>query len=220
MKPVATESDYRDRRAHMVQCQISDRGIRDARVLAVLSEVPREQFVPQSLAEAAYEDRALGVGMGQTISQPYVVAWMTKALSISPEHTILEIGTGTGYQTAILAKLAGFVYTVERIDVLATEARERLSRLGISNVSYRIGDGSLGWESSAPFDRIIVTAAAPAIAPAFVDQLSAGGRLVIPIGSTSHQVLTTVENRPEGIVETTGIPVRFVKLVGAKGFPG
>ncbi len=219
MRRVATESDYRNRRIEMVRSQVSARGVHDARVLEALSTVPREQFVPQSLVDAAYEDRALGIGMGQTISQPYVVAWMTEALSITNEHSILEIGTGTGYQTAILARLARAVYTVERIEALATEARVRLNRLGISNVAFRTGDGSLGWESNAPFDRIIVTAAAPAIASQLVDQLSVGGRLVIPTGSHTHQVLTTLENHRDGVVETSGIPVRFVKLIGAKGFP-
>lgn len=203
----------------MVRSQISARGIRDAGVLAALSEVPREQFVPSSLVDSAYEDRALGIGLGQTISQPYIVAWMTEALAVAPEHTVLEIGTGTGYQTAILAKLARMVYTVERIEELSTAARLRLRRMGISNVALHTGDGSLGWASDAPYDRIIVTAAAPAVVDPLVDQLALHGRLVMPCGTPNHQLLTIVECGPDGVIETPGIPVRFVKLIGAEGFP-
>lgn len=180
--------------------------------------VPREDFVPASLVNAAYDDRALGVGMRQTISQPYIVAWMTEALRIEQNDVILEVGTGTGYQTAILAQLAREVFTIERIETLSIAAQTRLNALDVRNVTFRIGDGSAGWPKQAPFDGIIVTAGAPAISRSLVNQLAPGGRAVTPVGPQDHQRLTTVERYPDRIVETPGIAVRFVRLIGAEGF--
>jgi len=202
----------------MVESQIAARGIRNPRLLEAFLAVPREDFVPASLVNAAYDDRALGVGMGQTISQPYIVAWMTEALRIERNDVILEVGTGTGYQTAILARLARKVFTIERIEALSTAAQNRLDALDVRNVIFRIGDGSVGWPKQAPFDGVIVTAGVPAIGRSLVSQLAPGGRVVTPVGPEDHQHLTTVERYPDRIVETPGIAVRFVRLIGAEGF--
>jgi protein-L-isoaspartate(D-aspartate) O-methyltransferase len=203
----------------MIETQIVQRGIRSERVLDAVRNTPRELFVPAEQAAHAYEDRALPVGMGQTISQPYIVAIMTEALEVEPDHRVLEIGTGTGYQTAILAILARSVFSVERIEALSVAAQRRIADLGIDHVTFRIGDGSVGLPEFAPFDRIIVTAAAPAVVQALVDQLVEGGRLVIPVGDVDTQRLTTIERRQGKIVERPSIAVRFVKLIGESGFP-
>jgi protein-L-isoaspartate(D-aspartate) O-methyltransferase len=203
----------------MVERQIATRGVRDPRVLAAMRSVLREEFVPPELLHAAYEDRALHIGMGQTISQPYIVGLMTASLRVENTHRVLEVGTGTGYQTAILASLARHVYTVERLEPLADAAKKRLARLGIENVSVRTGDGSLGWIEEAPFDRIIVTAAAPAISESLTGQLVPGGRMVVPVGNEDTQRLIAVERRDDQLVETPSIAVRFVRLIGEEGFP-
>ncbi|MFQ5422662.1 MAG: protein-L-isoaspartate(D-aspartate) O-methyltransferase [Phycisphaerae bacterium] len=213
-----TPDEARERRTRMVESQIAARGIRNPRLLEAFMAVPREDFVPASLVNAAYDDRALGVGMRQTISQPYIVAWMTEALRIEQNDVILEVGTGTGYQTAILAQLAREVFTIERIETLSIAAQTRLNALDVRNVTFRIGDGSAGWPKQAPFDGIIVTAGAPAISRSLVNQLAPGGRAVTPVGPQDHQRLTTVERYPDRIVETPGIAVRFVRLIGAEGF--
>ena len=202
----------------MVEEQIARRGVQDRRVLEAMESIPRERFLPADQAACAYEDRALPVGMGQTISQPYIVALMTELLRLERDHRVLEVGTGTGYQTAILAALAGQVYSIERIDTLMIAARRRLTALGFENITFHVGDGSLGWPEPAPFDRIIVTAAAPTIIQALVDQLAEGGRLVIPVGGEGTQTLTTVERHKGKTIERPSIAVRFVKLIGESGF--
>ncbi len=206
-------------RIRMVEEQIASRGVRDSRVLDAMKAVHRERFLPPDQVAYAYHDRALPVGQGQTISQPYIVALMTELLRIEASHRVLEIGTGTGYQTAVLAMLAEHVHTVERLDVLSAAAQHRLGALGHDNVSYRIGDGSVGWAEAAPFDRIIVTAAAPTISTELTDQLAEGGRLVIPVGDAETQRLTVVERHDGKTVERPSIAVRFVKLIGESGFP-
>lgn len=212
-------AENRLQRIRMVETQIEARGVRDARVLEAMRSIPRDLFVPSESAFRAFEDRALPIGMGQTISQPYIVALMTQLLAIEPQHRVLEIGTGSGYQTAILAMLARHVFSIERLEPLSSTAREQLNRLGLSNVTLLVADGSLGWPAESPFDRIIVTAAAPAITPALVDQLADGGRLVTPVGDDNSQYLTTVARQGDRTIETPSIAVRFVKLIGEQGFP-
>lgn len=216
--PAAAESIYAPLRRRMVQEQLRSRGIRDERVLAVMEEIPRERFVGTANLAAAYEDRALPIAEGQTISQPYMVAAMTAALQPAPTHRVLEIGTGSGYQTAILARLAGQVYTIERIELLAQEAARRLRELGFTNIVYRVGDGTLGWPEAAPFDRILVTAGAPRIPSPLVDQLAEGGRLVIPVGPAESQTLVAVDRYGDKTIERPMMGCRFVPLVGRAGW--
>lgn len=206
--------EYRASRRRMVAEQISSRGIEDLRVLAAMEEVPRELFVPSEKRDGAFSDAALPIACGQTISQPYIVAYMTACLEVEPHHRVLEIGTGSGYQTAVLARLAGEIYTIERVGALLTAARSLLGSLGASNVRYREGDGSLGWPESAPFDRIMVTAAAPRVPQSLVRQLCDGGRLVIPVGEQTQQTLVLVRLENGRVIETPRLPVRFVKLIG------
>jgi protein-L-isoaspartate(D-aspartate) O-methyltransferase len=203
----------------MVAGQIAARGIRDERVLEAMRAVPREKFLPPHEADWAYADRALAVGWGQTCSQPYIVAVICEALQIAPSHRVLEVGTGTGYQTVLLARLARQVYTVERIDELSNAAQARVIDSGMTNVTFRIADGSLGWPEAAPFDRIVVSAAAPSVPPALMDQLAEGGRMVLPVGEEGAQHLLTVQRTCEGVVERALVAVRFVRLIGAGGFP-
>ena len=197
----------------MVTQQIAARGIRNPGLLRILRSVPRERFLPDDSAAAAYDDRALAVGFGQTISQPYIVAYMTERLEIDYRHRVLEIGTGTGYQTVILAMLAAHVFTVERFEALSRSARDRIAELRIQNVSFHVGDGSLGWREEGPFDRIMVTAAAQQMPSALVDQLGEGGVMIIPVGEDNAQQLVRVERRGGKIVETPLLAVRFVPLV-------
>lgn len=206
--------DYGPARERMVKEQLERRGIHDARVLAAMRNVPRHAFVDPSLAPQAYEDSPLPIGEGQTISQPYMVAIMTAALGLREDDRVLEIGTGSGYQTAVLAELAQWVYSIERIPSLAQRAQETLARLGHSNISTRIGDGSQGWPEAAPFRAIIVTAGAPAIPQPLVEQLEVGGRLVIPVGPSHAQTLRRVLKKEEGIQEEELVGCVFVKLVG------
>lgn len=206
------------KRLAMVERQLRGRGITDSRVLAIMQRLPRERFLPPALAERAYEDRALAAELGQTISQPYIVAFMSQALHVEREHRVLEVGTGTGYQTAILAQLVNRVCSIERLAELSETARQRVEALGLANVTYGVGDGTLGWAEHAPYDRIIVTAAAPCVIPDLLDQLTEGGRLVIPVGTADSQRLTSVERRSGRIIERPSIGVKFVKLVGARGF--
>lgn len=202
----------------MVEEQIRARGVRDDRVLAVMERVPRERFVLQANEEIAYADQALPLAGGQSISQPYIVAAMTEVLAVRPEHRILEVGTGSGYQTAILAELAAEVYTIERIEFLQFAARELLAAMGILNVAYRAGDGTLGWPEAAPFDGIIVTAAAPDVPGSLLGQLADGARLVIPVGSADEQTLTVIERAGSTTREMPQFPCRFVKLIGREGW--
>ncbi len=198
---------------------LQQRGIADRAVLRAMAALDRERFVPPEVRGAAGEDRSLPIGLEQTISQPYIVAAMTEALGVEPGHRVLEIGTGSGYQTAVLAGLVGAVYTVERLPLLSLRARGVLDGLGLTNVHYRVGDGSLGWPEAAPFDRILVTAGAPALPPALFEQLVEGGRLVAPLGPADHQELTVVERR-EGQPESRVLMgCRFVPLLGAGGWP-
>jgi len=202
----------------MVQTQIRARGITDPRVLEAMETVPRERFVLPEDAADAFTDRALSIACGQTISQPYMVASMTDALHAQPHHRVLEIGTGSGYQAAILARLAAHVYTIERLAPLQEDAERLLKVLGYTNISYRVGDGSLGWPEEAPFDGIIVTAGAPRIPQALIDQLADGGRLVIPVGDTIEQTLTIVERTGDRTREMPQYPCRFVRLLGQQGW--
>ena len=204
----------RERQA-MVDEQVAGRGVRDEATLRAMRTVPRHQFVPADVKSAAYEDHPLPIGYGQTISQPFIVGYMTELLGLGPRSRVLEIGTGSGYQAAILAEIAGDVYTMEIIGELATSAAERLRRLGYERVHVRRGDGFDGWKDAAPFDAIIVTAAAGFVPPPLVEQLKPGGRLVIPVGSVyGAQSLVVVEKARDGSVTTrTVLPVRFVPLV-------
>ncbi len=194
--------------------QLRRRGIRDADVLRAIERIPRELFVDEAFSEHAYQDIALPIDCGQTISQPFVVAFMTEKLDLNPTHKVLEIGTGSGYQAAILSQLCRRVYTVERWRELQKVAEARLAKLNITNVTTIIGDGWLGWPPQAPFDRIIVTAAAVDAPAALLDQLKDGGRMIIPLGETRDtQQLVQIDKTPEGLVETPLLPVRFVPLV-------
>ncbi len=194
--------------------QLRRSGIRDNNVLRAIERVPRDLFVDPAFADHAYQDIALPIECGQTISQPYVVAFMTEQLELDPQHKVLEIGTGSGYQAAVLSHLCRRVYTVERWRELQKAAERRLARLGITNVSTIIGDGWLGWPPQAPFDRIIVTAAAEEPPQALLDQLKMGGRMIIPLGETRDtQQLVQIDKTEEGLIETPLLPVRFVPLV-------
>jgi protein-L-isoaspartate(D-aspartate) O-methyltransferase len=204
----------------MVERQIRKRGVRDERVLGAMEKIPRHRFVPENSRDHAYEDGPLSIGSGQTISQPYMVALMTECARPEPDDRVLEVGTGSGYQTAILAELVREVCSVERIPELAERAEGLLSRLGYENVSFRVDDGSQGWKEKAPFDAIIVTAGAPEIPDPLVEQLEVGGRLVIPIGNAHHQTLCTVNKERGGIRTEEGTGCVFVPLIGTFGWEG
>jgi protein-L-isoaspartate(D-aspartate) O-methyltransferase len=211
--------DRSDARERMVTVQIAGRGIRDPRVLAAMRDVPRHLFVPESAQDQAYEDRPLPIGEGQTISQPYMVAAMSAALEAGPSHRVLEIGTGSGYQAAILGRLVGLVVTVERRTALAARARATLASLGFENVTVVVGDGSIGYPPQAPYDRILVTAGAPAVPETLTDQLADRGRLVIPVGSEGYQRLMIVDRQGERLSDREGEGCVFVPLIGAYGWP-
>jgi len=204
----------------MVASQLAARGIRDGRVLATMAWLPREWFLPPHLADEAYDDAPLPIGNGQTISQPFIVALMTEALAPRRGDCVLEIGTGSGYQTAVLAHLGARVYTVERLPDLLVEAEERFRRLGLRGIETRLGDGAAGWPERAPFQGIIVTAAAPAVPPPLPEQLAVGGRLVIPVGDLATQELLVLERKPApaGLVARRAGGVRFVPLISRLGF--
>ena len=208
-------------RERMVDQQIEKRGVRDAAVLGAMGKVPRERFVPESLAARAYDDRPLPIGEGQTISQPYIVAMMTEALRLRPEDRVLEIGTGAGYAAAVLAVIAADVYTIERLGGLAESARRRLAELGYANVHVRHGDGSLGWPEHAPYDAIVVAAGAPDVPTALLEQLAIGGRLVMPVGrKLDGQRLVRIERTGADRYEREFLEVVvFVPLIGAQGWP-
>ena len=195
----------------MIQEQIRQRGVTDQRVLDAMGRVPRERFVPADQASRAYADSPLTIGHGQTISQPYIVAYMTEVLGVASQHTVLEIGTGSGYQAAVLGELARDVYTIEIVPELAQRAKETLESLGYRNVHVRSGDGYAGWPEDAPFDRIMVTAAPESVPQPLVDQLATGGRLVLPVGSQNEtQWITVIDKTDKGIVDRRTIPVQFV----------
>jgi protein-L-isoaspartate(D-aspartate) O-methyltransferase len=203
----------------MIQQQVVDRGITDERVLEALRAVPRQKFFQPEMSNEAYADRAAPIGHGQTISQPYMVALMTARLEVQPTHRVLEIGTGSGYQTAILAKLAADVWSVERVKALLDEAFERLGELGIRNVHFRHGDGTLGWKEAAPFDRILIAAGAPSLPQTLLrEQLVDGGIAVLPIGPEDEQMLVSVRREGEQLHTTDVCPCRFVKLIGNEGW--
>lgn len=203
----------------MVSEQLVARGIKDPRVLAVMAELPRHLFVEEALARQAYMDCPLPIGEGQTISQPHVVALMSELLKVEPGMKVLEIGTGSGYQSAVLARLGAEVHTVERIPALCARSRERLLSMGLFNVHVKQDDGTLGWPSAAPFQRIIVTAGGPEIPEPLLEQLAEGGRLVIPVGATRRtQRLVLVEKLPDGLRQSEVCPVAFVDLVGRHGW--
>ena len=204
----------------MVERQLVRRGIRDARVLAAMGRVPRELFVPPTERPFAYEDVALPIGSGQTISQPYMVAATCELLALDGGERVLDVGTGSGYAAAVLAELAAEVVTVERLPELAAGARRALAASGHSTVDVRVGDGSLGVPDRAPFDAIAVAAAAPSVPPSLYAQLGPGGRIVLPVGSRGGQRLVLIASTPSGPSERRSIPCRYVPLVGAEGFPG
>jgi protein-L-isoaspartate(D-aspartate) O-methyltransferase len=205
----------------MVESQLRPRGIDDPRVLDAMLAVPREHFLPPEAQHLAYRDGAVPLGEGQTMSQPFMVAVMTQALDPGPDDRVLEVGTGSGYQAAVLARLSAEVYSMERIPELAETARENLDRLGITNVVIRTGDGTLGWPEAAPFDRILVAAAAPKIPPALAAQLTReSGRLVAPVGDLRLQRLAIVDRIGDTYRRTDSTECRFVPLLGAGGWGG
>ena len=215
-----TAPDFTARRERMVQMQIEARGVTDARVLAALRAVPRERFVPTDEQDDAYSDRALPIGLGQTISQPYMVASMTAALALTPTDKVLEVGTGSGYQAAVLAQIVREVWSIERHEPLAVQARQRMDALGLANVHIVVGDGTEGFAECAPYDAILVTAGAPAVPRALRDQLVDRGRLVIPVGPASHQDLMVCRRRGSSFEDQAGEACIFVPLVGRDGWPG
>jgi protein-L-isoaspartate(D-aspartate) O-methyltransferase len=216
--PENQEDYYREARQAMVETQIRRRGVLDPRVLAAMGKVPRHRFVPRHLWEQAYSDYPLPIGEEQTISQPYIVALMTEALELAGPEKVLELGTGSGYQAAILAELATQVYTIERIPSLARVAEQVLASLGYVNMHVIVADGTLGWAAEAPFDAILVTAGSPQVPPPLVDQLAMGGRLVIPVGDRYTQTLTRVRRTPDGLKHEYLGGCRFVKLIGRHGW--
>jgi len=207
------KGDFKVMREKMVESQIKARGVKDPRVLSALLKVERHRFVPEKYLDSAYSDQPLPIGEGQTISQPYIVALMTELLELKANEKVLEIGTGSGYQAAVLAELAKEVYTIEIVEPLAYMGKKRLSELGYQNVIVKAGDGYLGWPEAAPFDAIIVTAAPDHIPAPLIDQLKEGGRMVVPVGSYAQELKKIVKK--SGKVETTNIiPVVFVPMTG------
>jgi protein-L-isoaspartate(D-aspartate) O-methyltransferase len=213
-----TESDHAARRRGMVAEQLRARGIRDAQLLRAFETVPRHLFVPPELAANAYQDRPLAIGQGQTISQPYMVALMLERLLIETGAPYLDVGTGSGYQAALLAELGVRVWSVERITQLADTARANLARAGYSSVTVAEGDGSGGWIEQAPYMGIVVAAAAPHPPPALVEQLAIGGTLVVPVGDRNHQQLAVVTRRQSGVEDRREVECAFVPLIGSGGF--
>ncbi len=210
--------DFSSARAAMVKKDISRRGVKNTRVLDALARVPREHFVSPIDLDEAYADRPLGIECGQTISQPYIVALMTEMLGLHGDERVLEIGTGSGYQAAVLAELAAEVYTVERHGPLSTQAQRALAGAGYDNISFLVGDGTLGWPEHAPYDAIMITAATPGMPESLKGQLADGGRLLAPVGKPGHQTLIKVTRNGESFVEERGIDCIFVKLIGEEGY--
>ena len=211
-------NDFSFARRKMVQEQLAARGIKDERVLAAMTKVPRHRFVEEGLWSQAYGDFPLPIGEGQTISQPYIVALMTQALQLQPGDKVLEVGTGSGYQVAVVAEMAHRVFSVERISTIAARARRILDELGYSNVLIKIADGTVGWPEEAPFDAIIVTAGAPDVPEPLLAQLAEGGRMVIPVGDMYSQELVKIVKTDEGYKKEDLGGCRFVKLVGDHGW--
>jgi protein-L-isoaspartate(D-aspartate) O-methyltransferase len=211
---------FQQQRETMVERQIAGRGVRDERVLAAMRSVPRHLFTNPPGHPESYRDYPLSIGEGQTISQPYIVALMSAYLELEGCERVLEIGTGSGYQTAVLAQLAAEVYTVERVEPLARRAEGIFKELGLGNVHTLIGDGTLGWAGHASYDGILVTAAGPRVPRSLTDQLAEGGRLVLPAGGANVQTLMTVTREGDALHEERGCSVRFVRLIGEEGWPG
>jgi protein-L-isoaspartate(D-aspartate) O-methyltransferase len=205
-------ADWSTLREAMVKDQIEQRGIHDARVLAALRSVPRHELVPEEQRAWSYHDRPLPIGYGQTISQPFIVAFMTEHLAPRPSDRVLEIGTGSGYQAAVLGKLVAEVFTIEIVEPLAKRAAAEVARLGFKNIRVRYGDGHLGWPEAAPFDAIIVTCAPEAVPPPLRDQLKEGGRMVMPVGPAGAQTLLVLEKRAGNLERIADLPVAFVPM--------
>jgi protein-L-isoaspartate(D-aspartate) O-methyltransferase len=205
--------EYQQMRSKMVDYQIQSRGVRDARVLEAMREVPRHLFVPEYLRDQAYNDEPLPIGAGQTISQPYIVAYMTEQIQLQGKERVLEIGTGSGYQAAILAELVDSVFTIEIIPELSTQAQQVLKKMGYTNIEFKIGNGYYGWPEKAPFDAIIVTAAPEEIPEPLQQQLEVGGRMIIPVGDF-FQELYLIRKEESGLKKERKLPVRFVPLQG------
>lgn len=211
---ISAQDSYEKNRADMVEKQIKARGISDTATLAAMQSVKRHLFVPEAYRASAYEDRPLPIGYDQTISQPYMVAFMTEVIEPKPDYKVLEVGTGSGYQAAVLAEIVGQVYTIEIVEALGKQAQARLAQLGYDNVEVRIGDGYHGWEEAGPFDAIVVTAGAEFIPAPLVGQLKEGGKMVIPVGSPFEvQMLMLVEKKGGKTTTKTLFPVRFVPFV-------
>ncbi|HOE70064.1 MAG TPA: protein-L-isoaspartate(D-aspartate) O-methyltransferase [Brevefilum sp.] len=211
---------YQDERERMVTHQIARRGINDERVLEAMRTVPRHLFISEDARTAAYADSPVQIGSGQTISQPFIVALMTELLEVHAEHRVLDVGTGSGYQAAILGELAAEVVSIERRPELAQRARETLESLGYQHVKVVVGDGSLGYRPAAPYDRILVAAAAPAAPQALLDQLAPDGRLVLPVGARFSQHLEVWTRKDDQFIQSVDIPVIFVPLIGEEGWSG
>jgi protein-L-isoaspartate(D-aspartate) O-methyltransferase len=210
--------NYEKERMRMVDEQITDRGVKDERVLEAMRKVPRHEFLPEAIRGMSYQDSALPLGEAQTMSQPFMVALMTELLELKGTERVLEIGTGSGYQAAVLAELCEKVYTVERIKLLADRARATLDRLGYRSVAIKVYDGTYGWKEMAPFDAILVTAGAPDIPAPLLEQLKEDGRMVIPVGERFGQTLQKIVKTPKGPVTTQSVPCIFVPLVGNHGW--
>ncbi len=210
--------DYETLRKRMVEEQLIPRGIKDPRVLNAFYKIERHKFIPENLRNTAYADFPLPIGEGQTISQPYIVALMTECLGLTGREKVLEIGTGSGYQTAILAELAGEVYSIERFESLAERAQTFLGELGYKNIKIRVGDGTMGWEEARPFDRIIITAASPKVPLPLLDQLADNGKLILPLGESFSQVLTLVEKKDGKLKSIDICGCVFVPLIGKHGW--
>jgi protein-L-isoaspartate(D-aspartate) O-methyltransferase len=202
----------------MVERQLRRRGVQDERVLSAMARVPRELFLPEDVRERAYDDAALPIGGGQTMSQPYIVAKMSELLSLDGDERVLDVGTGSGYHAAVLAELADEVVTIERVRALAERARAALAAAGYDGVDARVGDGTLGVPDRAPYDAIAVAAAAPVLPESLYEQLKLGGRIVVPVGGRANQRLELIVKSPEGAAVVRSVPCRFVPLVGEEGF--
>jgi protein-L-isoaspartate(D-aspartate) O-methyltransferase len=209
----AIDNEFRGARRHLVE-QLQEQGIRDLAVLHAMDEVPRHRFVPTGVRHRAYEDSPLPIGNGQTISQPMIHARYLELLRLTGEEKVLEIGTGSGYQTALLARMAAQVFSIERIAPLLDRARDVLGEIGVRNVSFLLGDGTLGWRQYGPYDAILVSAAAPTVPPAYTEQLAEGGRLLIPLGDREEQILNVITRRGDTLEQVEAGPVRFVPLLG------
>ena len=212
------DDEFRQSRRDMVEYQIKNRGVTDNRILDAFRKIPRHEFVKEPYLVEAYMDHPLPIGNGQTISQPYIVALMTEQLHLKGDEKVLEIGTGSGYQAAILSELAREVHSVERVPELADQAGQNLERLGITNVKIHVGDGTLGWPQEAPFDGIIITAGTPGMPEGLVDQLADNGRLVAPVGSRWRQMLELWIKQGDNVEKEAVLPVVFVPLIGDKGW--